>query len=212
MSGDTKRDFRLARVTLNLLIETLEEDNTLGWGKILEVLVFLNWLASATSYRVVSEAFGIPSQDLEMVGAGFAHLARSPAFRRTAGSNDSCHIRVVPPAAESQDYLNRKLFYSVQMQAICYHRGTFLNVFTGYPGSVHDAQILRLSDVYVHWQYPPDRGWWISLYPGPHHPHHHLSGASPRSCAGMLQFTAVKGQGCSGAGLRATNSSQSAFQ
>ncbi|KAJ8356925.1 hypothetical protein SKAU_G00197190 [Synaphobranchus kaupii] len=148
--GDTKRDFRLARVTLNLLIQTLEEDNTLGWGKTLEVLVFLYWLASATSYRVVSEAFGIPrqficdivhrvskgihgimtqvicfptGQDLEMVGAGFARQARSPAFRHTAGSIDGCHIRVVPPAAESQDYLNRKLFYSVQMQAICDHRG-----------------------------------------------------------------------------------------
>ncbi|KAJ8364482.1 hypothetical protein SKAU_G00133130 [Synaphobranchus kaupii] len=52
--GDTKRDFCLVRVTLNLLIQTLEEDNTLGWGKTLEVLVFLYWLASATSYRVVS--------------------------------------------------------------------------------------------------------------------------------------------------------------
>ncbi|KAJ8375575.1 hypothetical protein SKAU_G00061550 [Synaphobranchus kaupii] len=51
--GDTKRDFRLARVTLNLRIQTLEEDNTLGWGKTLEVLVFLYWLASATFYRVV---------------------------------------------------------------------------------------------------------------------------------------------------------------
>ncbi|KAJ8359128.1 hypothetical protein SKAU_G00156530 [Synaphobranchus kaupii] len=40
-SGDTKRAFRLARVTLNLLIQTVEEDNTLGWGKTLEVLVFL---------------------------------------------------------------------------------------------------------------------------------------------------------------------------
>ncbi|KAJ8369385.1 hypothetical protein SKAU_G00094130 [Synaphobranchus kaupii] len=132
--GDTKRDFRLARVTLNLLIQTLEEDNTLGCGKTLE--------------------------DLEMVGAGFARLARSPAFRRTAESIDGCHIRVVPPAAESQDYLNRKLFYSVQMQAICDHRGTFLNLFTGYPGSVHDARVLRLSDVYVHRQYPP-QGWFL---------------------------------------------------
>ncbi|KAJ8364481.1 hypothetical protein SKAU_G00133120 [Synaphobranchus kaupii] len=99
-------------------------------------------------------------QDLEMVGACFARLARSPAFRRTAGSIDGCHIRVVPPAAESQDYLNRKLFYSVQMQAICDHRGTFLNLFTGYPGSVHDARVLRLSDVYVHRQYPP-QGWFL---------------------------------------------------
>ncbi|KAJ8356291.1 hypothetical protein SKAU_G00190850 [Synaphobranchus kaupii] len=187
--GDTKADFRLARVTLNQLVAALEEDRTIGmgWGKTVEVLVFLYWLASATSYRVVSEAFGIPrqtvndmvhrvskgihgilpqiirfptGQELEMMGAGFACLAGSPAFQRTAGSIDVCHIRVVPPAGESQDYLNRKLFFSLQMQAVCDHRGKFLNVFTGYPGSVHDAQVLKCSDMYVHRQYPP-QGWFL---------------------------------------------------
>ncbi|KAJ8375531.1 hypothetical protein SKAU_G00061110 [Synaphobranchus kaupii] len=153
--GDTKRDFRLARVTLNLLIQTLEEDNTLGWGKTLEVLVFLYWLASATSYRVVSEAFAIPRQTIcdivHRVSKGI-HGIMAQVICFPTGQDLG--------EAESQDYLNRKLFYSVQMQAICDHRGTFLNLFTSYPGSVHDARVLRLSDVYVHRQYPP-QGWFL---------------------------------------------------
>ncbi|KAJ8364709.1 hypothetical protein SKAU_G00135400 [Synaphobranchus kaupii] len=112
-------------------------------------------------YRYPTKIIRFPTgQELEMVGAGFACLVGGPAFQRTAGSIDGCHIKVVPPAGEIQDYLNRKLFFSLQMQAVCDHRGKFLNVFTGYPGSVHDARVLKCSDMYVHHQYPP-QGWFL---------------------------------------------------
>ncbi|XP_060909611.1 putative nuclease HARBI1 [Labrus mixtus] len=146
------------------------------------MLVFLYWLASATSYRVVAEAFAIPTQtvfdlvhkaskrvlaivkrvirfptaaEMDGVGAGFARLAGSAVFARVAGSIDGCHVRVVAPAAHEQAYLNCRLFHSIQFQAICDRRGKFLDVFVGYPGSVHDARVLRHSDVYVHQLYPP---------------------------------------------------------
>uniref|UniRef100_A0A3Q3F1G4 DDE Tnp4 domain-containing protein n=1 Tax=Labrus bergylta TaxID=56723 RepID=A0A3Q3F1G4_9LABR len=173
---------------LNLLMATLEEDHsTHGWGREVEMLVFLYWLASATSYRVVAEAFAIPTQtvfdlvhkaskrvlaivkrvirfptaaEMDRVGAGFARLAGSAVFARVAGSIDGCHVRVVAPAAHEQAYLNRRLFHSIQFQAICDHRGKFLDVFVGYPGSVHDARVLRHSDVYVHQLYPP-QAWFL---------------------------------------------------
>ncbi|XP_020516318.1 putative nuclease HARBI1 [Labrus bergylta] len=151
------------------------------------MLVFLYWLASATSYRVVEEAFAIPTPtvfdlvhkaskrvlaivkrvirfptaaEMDGVGAGFARLAGSAVFARAAGSIDGCHVRVVAPAAHEQAYLNRRLFHSIQFQAICDHRGKFLDVFVGYPGSVHDAHVLRHSDVYVHQLYPP-QAWFL---------------------------------------------------
>uniref|UniRef100_A0A3Q3FGZ5 DDE Tnp4 domain-containing protein n=1 Tax=Labrus bergylta TaxID=56723 RepID=A0A3Q3FGZ5_9LABR len=185
---DTKPHFRLSRDALNLLMATLEEDHsTHGWGREVEMLVFLYWLASATSYRVVAEAFAIPTQtvfdlvhkaskrvlaivkrvirfptaaEMDGVGAGFARLAGSAVFARVAGSIDGCHVRVVAPAAHEQAYLNRRLFHSIQFQAICDHRGKFLDVFVGYPGSVHDARVLRHSDVYVHQLYPP-QAWFL---------------------------------------------------
>ncbi|XP_065809332.1 putative nuclease HARBI1 [Labrus bergylta] len=82
----------------------------------------------------------LPAADeLEGIGEGFAHLAGSHAFCRVAGSIDGTHIRIKPPAANKEDYLNRKLFHSIQLLVVCGHKGRFLNTYTGLPGSVHDA-------------------------------------------------------------------------
>ncbi|XP_034541158.1 putative nuclease HARBI1 [Notolabrus celidotus] len=186
-NAELKRNFRLSRQTVNNLVSCLGYTKDHGWGKDLEVGIYLNWLASATSYRVVSEAFDIPTStvhdvvhrvaghiisiinrgvhlpdadELEGIGDGFAHLAGSRAFHRVAGSIDGTHIRIKPPAENKEDYLNRKLFYSIQLQVVCDHKGRFLNIFTGLPGSVHDARVLRWSSIYVEKLYPP-RGWCI---------------------------------------------------
>ena len=62
-----------------------------------------------------------------------------------AGAIDGCHVRIVPPGAFASDYFNRKLFHSIQFQAICDHKGRFLDVHVGFPGSVHDAGVLKSS-------------------------------------------------------------------
>ncbi|KAJ8387284.1 hypothetical protein AAFF_G00159070 [Aldrovandia affinis] len=53
-------DYRLSRASLQHLIRMLRSHQDHGWGHYLEVLVFVFWLASATSYRVVSRSFNIP--------------------------------------------------------------------------------------------------------------------------------------------------------
>ncbi|RXN03404.1 nuclease HARBI1 [Labeo rohita] len=137
----------------------MESDH--GWERHIEVLVFLYWPAHAASYTVVSQTFDIlktsvhdivhrvsravlgilrkvicfpTGDDLEAVGVGSAQLARSPAFSRAVGAIDGCHIRIKPPANNSHCYYNRKLFHSIQLQAITDHRGKFLDIFVGYPG------------------------------------------------------------------------------
>ncbi|GLD62742.1 putative nuclease HARBI1 [Lates japonicus] len=184
--GDLRKDFRLLRPTVEELIHLLG-DNDHGWGKAFEVLVFVYWLACGTSYRVVSEAFDIPRttchgmvhrvskdiqgvfrrvirfptrNELEEIGAGFQQLSGSPAFNKVAGSIDGCHVWIVPPGRFAADYFNRKLFLSVQFQAICDHKGRFLDVTVGFPGCVHDARVLRCSLFYVHQLYPPP-GWYL---------------------------------------------------
>ncbi len=88
--------------------------------------VFVFWLASATSYRVVSRAFDIPQstvhdivhrvankivspsivspavEELQEVGDGFAHLAGSAAFKNAVGSIDGCQVRIKPPSTDAQ--------------------------------------------------------------------------------------------------------------
>ncbi|KAJ8342595.1 hypothetical protein SKAU_G00325230 [Synaphobranchus kaupii] len=67
--------------------------------------------------------------------------------------------RVKPPGEpECQFFLNRKLFPSVKIQAVCDRTGKSLNVILGSPGSVHDSHILKNSPVYIRGLYPPPGG------------------------------------------------------
>lgn len=40
-------------------------------------------------------------------------------------------------------YINRKGFPSIQLQAVCNTNPRFIDIFTGYPGSVHDARVFK---------------------------------------------------------------------
>ncbi|XP_067283966.1 putative nuclease HARBI1 [Pseudorasbora parva] len=181
-AADHRQHLRLSLRSIMSLIAAVRLETDHGWERDIEVLVFLFWLAHAASYRVVSQTFDIPKtsvddivhrvskaimgilrrviyfptgDDLEAVGAGFAQLAGSPAFSRAVGAIDGCHVRIKPPANNSHCYFKRKLFHSIQLQAITDHCGKFLDVFVGYPGSVHDARVLRNSPVYTGSLYPP---------------------------------------------------------
>lgn len=159
-----------------------EDQQCSGWGLELEVLVFLFWLASATSYRVVSRVFAMPrttihdiihrvsgkvlrlkeriisfphAMELDTIGDGFAQLAHSPAFSKVVGSIDGCQVRIKPPSQNQACYLNRKLFFSIQLQAVCNHKELFLDICVGYPGSVHNARVYRNSPIFADKLYPP---------------------------------------------------------
>lgn len=95
-------------------------------------------------------------EELQVVGDGFARLANHQAFGKAAGAVDGCHIRIkCPGGPDGHDYNNRKLFPSVVLQAVCDHQGRFIDIFVGYPGSVHDARILKNSPIYTRGTYPP---------------------------------------------------------
>ncbi|KAM3623513.1 uncharacterized protein V6R79_012060 [Siganus canaliculatus] len=186
-AADLKPDYRLNRASLEHLVQLTRSQQDHGWGHYLEVLVFVFWLASATSYRVVSRSFDIPRttvhnmihkasrkvlklknkvihfpslDELEEVGNGFARLAGSPAFSKVVGSIDGCHIRIKPPSVDGQCYINRKLFPSVNLQAMCDHQGMYIDILTGYPGSMHDSRVLKNSPLYTGRLYPP-QGFYI---------------------------------------------------
>ncbi|CAI5670200.1 unnamed protein product [Oreochromis niloticus] len=181
---DTRPDFRLSRESLKVLLNLLNQDRPHGWGATIEVLVFLFWLASGASYRVVSRVFAIPRstvhrivhrvteevvairhqvihlprtpEDLDVLSNGFAGLARHRAFFKAAGAIDGCHVRIKPPGGpDGQCYRNRKLFPSILLQAVCDHQGCFIDTYVGWPGSVHDSRVLRNSPLYRQAIYPP---------------------------------------------------------
>jgi hypothetical protein len=179
---ELKRDFRLTRRAMNGMQRLLRRDQDHGWGQDLEVLIYVYWLAHGLSYRVVASVFNVPRStihriihrvarsiwvnlkqaicfphagELQAIGQGFAQISGSPAFGNVVGAIDGCHIRIKPPLQHRIDYLNYIGFFSLNMQAICNSDGRFLDIFVGYPGSVHDTRIMKNSSFYTAKRYPP---------------------------------------------------------
>ena len=48
---------------------------------------------------------------------------------------------------ERIDYFNRKQDYSAVIQGVADASFRFLDIRAGYPGSIHDARVLRLSNL-----------------------------------------------------------------
>ena len=65
------------------------------------------------------------------------------------GKIDGTHIEILAPSSDSKvDYFNRKPKFIVNTQAVIGANLEFLDVTTGYPGSVHDARVLRSSALF----------------------------------------------------------------
>ena len=70
-------------------------------------------------------------------------------FPQCFGAINGSHIPIIAPKDSHTDYHNRKSFYSMVLQALVDDQYRFLNVYTSWPGSVHDARVLSNSEVYV---------------------------------------------------------------
>ena len=69
-------------------------------------------------------------------------------FPNVAGAIDGSHIRIASQRFCNENYINRKGFPSLVLQAVCDHKYKFTNCYTGWPGSVHDARVYTNSDVF----------------------------------------------------------------
>ncbi|XP_025091606.1 putative nuclease HARBI1 [Pomacea canaliculata] len=66
-------------------------------------------------------------------------------FPNVVGCLDATHIRIQAPRNNEHEYLNRKNYHSLNVQFICNADMLFIDVVAKWPGSVHDARILRQS-------------------------------------------------------------------
>lgn len=87
---------------------------------------------------------------------------------------DGTHIRIEKPRSRDDDfqYLNRKIFYSINVQVGCDSHCRFTNIVIRYPGSTHDSFILRSSNLWDIFESSPSLGiilgdsaypcrWWL---------------------------------------------------
>ncbi|KAH9293253.1 hypothetical protein KI387_041543 [Taxus chinensis] len=84
--------------------------------------------------------------DLEILKEGFR---QRQGFPNCCGVIDVTHIQFRLPANEcSADWYDRDHNYSMSLQAIVDSNMHFIDVFTGWPGSVNDARLLRNSSFF----------------------------------------------------------------
>ncbi|XP_033759538.1 putative nuclease HARBI1 [Pecten maximus] len=73
---------------------------------------------------------------------------RRNGFPNIIEAVDGTHIEIKAPTSHPQSYVNRKGYHSIQLQCVCRCNMAFSHVFTGYPGSFHDARLLKNSDLW----------------------------------------------------------------
>jgi hypothetical protein len=65
----------------------------------------------------------------------------------TIGAIDCTHVKISKPHINGDEYVNRKQYPSINVQATCDSREWFTSVNAEWPGSVHDSRIFKNSDI-----------------------------------------------------------------
>lgn len=84
-------------------------------------------------------------QEQTQIVNNFLHKTGFPGV---VGCIDGTHIPIPSPSNNKASYINQKGIASLQVQAVCDDNLCFLDVYTGWPGSVADAEVFRNSPLH----------------------------------------------------------------
>ncbi|XP_062302094.1 uncharacterized protein LOC134006997 [Osmerus eperlanus] len=103
-------------------------------------------------FSVAAEALLVPEQisfpDQEKFKEMAAYTENRWGLPQCIGAIDGSHIPILAPQEDHCDYFNHKGWHSIILQGVVDGKGLFWNVFAGLPGSLRDAQVLRLSTLW----------------------------------------------------------------
>ena len=110
------------------------------------VCVVVHEVSQVIVEQLTAQYICVPSgQGLKRIVNGFQSKW---GFPQCVGAIDGTHIPIISPKEDPLDYYNRKGYHSVILQALVDHEYKFLDIYVGWPGSVHDARVLANSALY----------------------------------------------------------------
>ena len=157
-----------------------------------KVAMTLYYLKDQGSYRMTCNSFGVSLPSLSrtakavcaginaVLGPEYLRLPKDVnemkeimgrfenrfGFPQAFGCLDGTHIPIKQPTENSHDYFCYKMKFSLNVQALCDHRGVFLDVEIMWPGSVHDARVYANSQLNKHFIEKTLPMTYRSLLPG----------------------------------------------
>ena len=110
------------------------------------VCVCVNDVCRAIVAHLTARYISIPSEErLRSIVDGFMAKCGIP---QCVGAIDSTHVPIIAPTENPLDYFNRKGYHSIVVQGLVDHEYRFLDVYAGWPGSVHDARVFVNSSLF----------------------------------------------------------------
>ncbi|XP_050824312.1 uncharacterized protein LOC127058370 [Gopherus flavomarginatus] len=134
-----------------------------------QVAIALWKLATPDSYRSVGNQFGVSKStvgaavisvakaitelllpkvvtlgNVQVIVDGFAAMG----FPNCGVVIDGTRISILALEHQGSQYINRKGYFSVALQALVDHKGHFTNINVGWPGRVHDARVFRNTTLF----------------------------------------------------------------
>jgi nuclease HARBI1 len=87
-------------------------------------------------------------QQREQIEDAKQRWAAVRGFPSTIGAIDCTHVRIDKPKVHGDEYINRKGYPSLNVQATVNEKYMFTSIDVGWPGSVHDNRIFKNSLIY----------------------------------------------------------------
>ena len=118
---------------------------TFGLGKSTVIKICNEFTRVIIRRKDVFIKFPVDEEDVTLAIRRMKSIAGLP---NVIGAIDGSHVQIKAPKTCHEDYFNRKQNYSINLQGTVDGTGMFIDISTGWPGSMHDARVLRLSSLY----------------------------------------------------------------
>ncbi|XP_063786102.1 putative nuclease HARBI1 [Pseudophryne corroboree] len=82
-------------------------------------------------------------------------------FPHVIGVVDGTHVAIGAPKHNEEIYMNRKLFHSLNVMVVCGPSLQILSLNAKYPGSAHDAHVIRQSGIWQRLRMMEGQDMWL---------------------------------------------------